>query len=142
MFLWLGSSEQCDLKSVVLRIEKTIEILIWQKRFPYNTENALHKRKGCICGYLRLFEDFIYEYKILTCNNAVAWHFLYNFVKKNYPILCHVIISFKEPININSFSSISYWSNSEYWAQKQVQSGNFNSTILDVHVGCQSSQKK
>ena len=37
-------------------------------------------------------------------------------------------------INVTSFSSISYWSNSEYWTQKRIQSESIYSTILDVHV--------
>ena len=43
------------------------------------------------------------------------------------------------PIYFTSFSSISYWSNSEYWTQKCAQSGNIHSIILDVHVGWQST---
>ena len=43
-------------------------------------------------------------------------------------------------LNITSFSSISYWSNSEYWPQKCAQSGNIHSIILDVHVGRQSAK--
>ena len=37
-------------------------------------------------------------------------------------------------INVSSFSSISYYSYSEYWTQKRVQSESIDSTILDVHV--------
>ena len=43
-------------------------------------------------------------------------------------------------IDITSFSSIPYWSNSEYWPQKQSQSGNIHSITLDVHVSWQSAQ--
>ena len=41
---------------------------------------------------------------------------------------------------VTSFSSISYWSNSDYWPQKHVQSGNIHSKILDVYVERQSAQ--
>ena len=41
---------------------------------------------------------------------------------------------------VTSFLSISYWSNSEYWSQKQAQSRNIHSMILVVHVGWQSAQ--
>ena len=44
-------------------------------------------------------------------------------------------------INVTSFSSISYWSNTEYWPQKHTQSGNINSIILDVHAVKQSALK-
>ena len=37
-------------------------------------------------------------------------------------------------LNVTSFSSISYCSKSEYWAQKRIQSESIRSTILDVHV--------
>ena len=37
-------------------------------------------------------------------------------------------------MNVTSFSSISYFSNSEYWTQKRAQSESIHSTILDVHV--------
>ena len=43
-------------------------------------------------------------------------------------------------MNVTSFSSISYWGNSECRSQKQAQSGNIHSIILDVHVGWQSAQ--
>ena len=42
--------------------------------------------------------------------------------------------------NVTSFSSIPYCRNSEYWPQKQTQSGNIHSIILDVHVDWQSTQ--
>ena len=37
-------------------------------------------------------------------------------------------------ICVNSFSSIPYCSNSEYWTQKRIQSESIHSIILDVHV--------
>ena len=37
-------------------------------------------------------------------------------------------------INVTSFSSIPYCSNSEYWTQKRTQSESIHSIILDVHV--------
>ena len=40
---------------------------------------------------------------------------------------------------VTSFSSSSYWSNSEYWSQKRTQSGNIQSIILDVHAVKQSA---
>ena len=43
-------------------------------------------------------------------------------------------------IYVTSFSSIPYWSSSKYWPQKQSQSGNIHSIILDVHVSWQSTQ--
>ena len=43
------------------------------------------------------------------------------------------------PINVTSFSSFTE-ENSEIWSQKQIQSGNIHSIILDVHVGRQSAQ--
>ena len=43
-------------------------------------------------------------------------------------------------INVTSFSSISYWSNREYWTQKCTQIGNIHSIILDVYVEKQSAQ--
>ena len=44
-------------------------------------------------------------------------------------------------INVTSFSSYSYCSNSEHWSQKRAQSGNIHSIILDVYVERQSAQK-
>ena len=41
-------------------------------------------------------------------------------------------------INVASFSSISYGSNSEYWTQKRTQSENIHYIILDVHAVKQS----
>ena len=46
----------------------------------------------------------------------------------------------KVVLNVTSFSNISYKSNSEYWSQKQTQSWNIHSIILDVYVGWQSAQ--
>ena len=43
-------------------------------------------------------------------------------------------------IYVTSFSSIQYWSNSEYWPLKRTQSGNIHYVILDVHVKWQSAQ--
>ena len=42
-------------------------------------------------------------------------------------------------MNVTSFSSISYFRNSEYWSQKHTQSGNIHSIILDIHVVRQSA---
>ena len=42
-------------------------------------------------------------------------------------------------IYVTSFSSSPNCSNSEHWSQKQTQSGNIQSIILDVHAGWQSS---
>ena len=42
---------------------------------------------------------------------------------------------------VTNFSSILYWSNSEYWSQKQAQRWNIHAIILNVHVGWQSAQK-
>ena len=43
-------------------------------------------------------------------------------------------LNFKSTINVTSFSSILYYSNSEYWTQKHAQSGNIHSIILDIYV--------
>ena len=40
----------------------------------------------------------------------------------------------KKYINVTSFSSISYYSNSEYWTQKSTHSESIHSVILDVYV--------
>ena len=44
------------------------------------------------------------------------------------------LLSFLFKIYVTSFSSISYWSNNEYWTQKHTQSDNIHSIPLDVHV--------
>ena len=43
-------------------------------------------------------------------------------------------------IFVTSFSSILYCSNSKYWSQKQAQSENIHSIMMDVYVGWQSTQ--
>ena len=66
------------------------------------------------------------------------------FQKLNYCFGCHLKPfgnhMAKSLMNVTSFSSISYCSNSEYWPQKHVQSGNIHSKILDVYVERQSAQ--
>ena len=46
----------------------------------------------------------------------------------------HVLGLLNMVINVTIFSSISYYSNSEYWTQKRIQNESIHSTILDVPV--------
>ena len=43
-------------------------------------------------------------------------------------------------INVTSFSSIPYCSDSEHWTRKCIQSGNIHSIILDVYADRHSAQ--
>ena len=58
--------------------------------------------------------------------------------KDNFPAK---IVYKLSTINVTSFTSNSYCSNSEHWSQKLPQSRNIHSIILDVYVERQSAQK-
>ena len=78
----------------------------------------------CMCGWYKRFQHFIFgggKWGRKSCREA--WY----------------VPKFKaaeavKAIYITSSSSILYWSNSEYWTQKRIQSGNIHSIISDVHV--------
>ena len=88
---------------------------------------------------LELEFDFPFSVGFDACADASAWcdekHWTNWKLKKNHYILLPIPFCL---INITSFSSISYWSNSEYWIQKHMQNGNIHFIILDVHVDRQS----
>ena len=59
--------------------------------------------------------------------------FCFLFFKQNF--LGKFVFDIRDmEIHVTSFTSFSYWSNSEYWTQKRTQSKNIHYIILDVHV--------
>ena len=61
------------------------------------------------------------------------------FLVKDVFVLTHIVKKYyycspASTIHVTSFSSISYWSNSEHWTQKGTQSDSIHSIILNVIV--------
>ena len=71
--------------------------------------------------------------------NSIWWIHLNNveyFGVLNYHLstveLFTILVFCMQLIYVTSFSSISYWSNSEYWSQKHTQSGNIHFILFIV----------
>ena len=89
--------------------------------------------KSCCQGvtpfWQQLDVSFCVQTMLRSCGLKIPKYFL--ICKTQHPNI---------QIYVTSFSSISYYSNSEHWTQKCAQNGNVHSIILDVNDESQSVQ--